>query len=422
VKPIQKDILIHKVRTHLKTNTRWQELQKDSVSRYERILPSDFIQFKEFLFDQLNLNPGKKYELSNTSPSQIYSISSEIGINGRKVAQYIAEFLKLPYVSHINPGDVQLGVLPTPFCRSNHILALDNGSAAKTFVLSNPFDWDLLDNLEKYTGQNETFELIISEPDNIDLLFKDDITKQDKEVSIVEDKQKIKTPAIETLAKVPESEIKKHPIVYIANSIINKAVSERASDIHIEPKETNTVVRFRIDGDLREFFTLKKNTGAKIISRFKVIGGLDIAEKRKSQDGAFAAIIDNRTFNLRVASTSTPNGESVVIRLLEPYAKPKDLKDLGMTDKQVNTLINLADRTSGLILIVGPTGSGKTTTTYSLLYKTDWETRNLISIEDPVEYRMPFANQQQVNEKGGVSFDALLKGRERNNLEFYFRY
>ncbi|MBW2310142.1 MAG: Flp pilus assembly complex ATPase component TadA [Deltaproteobacteria bacterium] len=175
-----------------------------------------------------------------------------------------------------------------------------------------------------------------------------------EEVSVVEEKQKTLEPVIETTAEPPEPETKEHPIAYIANSILDKAVSQRTSDIHIEPKETNTVVRFRIDGDLMEIFTLKKNTGTKLISRFKVLGGLDIAEKRKPQDGVFAAVIDNRTFNLRVASTSTPNGESVVIRLLEPYGKPKELKELGMTDKQVKTLTDLANRTSGLILWAAP--------------------------------------------------------------------
>jgi len=436
VKPIQKDILIHKVHTHIKTDARWKELQKDAVAWHERILPADFIQFKEFLFDQLSLDPEKRYQFSNILPSNIYSISSDIGIDNNKVAQYIAEFLKLPYVSHINPEDVQLGVLPTPFCRANHVVAVNpptppesrkagrwwagDSSAKKAFVLSNPFDWDLLENLKKFTGLDETFNLIISEPDNIDLLFKYDTTKDDKEVFGVEDKQGIAKPAIYIAAKPPESEIKKHPIIFIANSILDKAVSERASDIHIEPKETKAIVRLRVDGGLREIFTLKKNSCAKVISRFKVLGGLDIAEKRKPQDGAFAAVIDNRTFNLRVATTFTPNGESVVIRLLEPYAKPKELKELGMTDKQVKTMINMVNRTTGLILIVGTTGSGKSTTIYSLLHKTDLETRSLISVEDPVEYRIPLANQQQVNEKAGVTFEALLKSAVRQDPDILF--
>ncbi len=431
VKPIQKDILIDKVHKHIKTDIRWKELQKDAVAWHERILPADFIQFKEFLFDQLNLNPEKKYKFSNTSPSKIYSICSDMGINNSKMAQYIAEFLNLSYISHINPEDVQLGVLPTPFCRSNHVVVVSppasqasvlrpgDVSAKNAFVLSNPFDWDLLDNLKRFTGLDETSKLIISEPENIDLLLKYE-TSTLEEVSMAEEKQKTLEPVIGTVTELPKSEMKEHPIAYIANSILDKAASQRTSDIHIEPKETNTVVRFRIDGDLMEIFTLKKNTGARLISRLKVLGGLDIAEKRKPQDGAFAAVINNRTFNLRVASTSTPNGESVVIRLLEPYAKPKDLKELGMTDKQVDTLINLANRTSGLILIVGPTGSGKTTTIYSLLHKIDYEIHSLMSVEDPVEYRIPFANQQQVNEKAGVTFESLLKSAVRQDPDILF--
>jgi CheY-like chemotaxis protein/GTPase SAR1 family protein len=147
---------------------------------------------------------------------------------------------------------------------------------------------------------------------------------------------------------------------------------------------------------------------------------MNIAEKRKPQDGALAAIIDNRTHNLRLATTPTVHGESLIVRLLNVYAKPKDLKELGMTDEQSNNLIDLSNRTQGLILIVGPIGSGKTTTIYSLLHKIDHKTRSIISIEDPVEYRIPFVNQEQVHEKGGVSFESLLKSVVRQDPDILF--
>ncbi len=415
VKPIQKNVLIHKVGTHIKTNIKWKELHKDAVTWYERMLSADFIHFKEFLFNQLDLSPEKRYKFSNISPSKIYSISSDIGINNSNMAQYIAEFLKLPYSSDTNPEDILLGMLPTAFCRSNHVVAVK-----KAFILSNPFDWELLDTLKKVSGTNQISKLIITEPDNIKLLFERVESTPAREVSKVEDKQKTARPVMETVAKVSKSKIEEQPIVLIANSILDEAVSERASDIHIEPKEADTVVRFRIDGDLRKVFTLKKNTGTKVISRLKVLGGLDVAEKRKPQDGTLAIVIDNRTFNLRLATTSTPNGESLVIRLLEPYAKPRSLEELGFTDKQANTLINLASRTQGLILIVGGTGSGKTTTIYSLLHKIDCEMRSLMSVEDPVEYRIPFANQQQANEKAGVTFESLLKSAVRQDPDILF--
>ncbi|MEA1990953.1 MAG: ATPase, T2SS/T4P/T4SS family [Thermodesulfobacteriota bacterium] len=420
VKPIQKNILLQKVSTHIKTNAQWEKL-RDRPQKYEKKAPpTSFNQFKEFLFDRLNLNSDKRNELSNISESDIYSTSLELGTDNSTIAQYMAEFLKLSYVADINSNDVQLGILPTPFCKSNHVVAVNDFSVGTAFIVSNPFDWDLLDNLKRFTGLEKTLKFMISKPENIDLLFRHEASTPVKVASIGKETQSDTAPAIETITKLTEAEIKKHPIIYITNTIIEKAVSERASDIHIEPKETNTVVRFRIDGDLMEFFSLKKNTANKIISRFKIVSGLDISEKRKPQDGAFSLIINNRKFNFRVATTSTPNGESVVMRLLEPEAKPKELTELGMTDEQADTLIRLVNRHSGIIIMVGTTGSGKSTTIFSLLHKTDCKTRSLMTVEDPVEYHIPLANQQQVNEKAGVTFEAILKSAVRQDPDILF--
>ena len=165
---------------------------------------------------------------------------------------------------------------------------------------------------------------------------------------------------------------------------------------------------------------LERSTGIKLISRVMVLADIDIAEKKKPQDGGFAAVVNNRTFNFRVSSTYTPYGESLIIRLLEPYAKPRALEELGMADQQVRIMLSIANQTGGLVLIVGPTGSGKTTTIYSLLHNMDCVSRSLISVEDPVEYRIPFANQQQVNEKMGVSFEALLRSVVRQDPDILF--
>ncbi len=419
VKPIQEDILLQKVSTHIKTNIQWEKLHDRPQTHEKKAPPTSFNQFKEFLFDRLNLNSDKRNEFSNISESDIYSASLELGTNST-IAQYMAEFLKLSYVSGINSDDVQLGILPTPFCKSNHVVAVNDFSVGTAFIVSNPFDLDLFENLKRFTGLGKTFKYMISEPENVDLLFKHEASTPVKEASIVKETQSNAVPAIETITKLTEAEIKKHPIIYITNSIIEKAISERASDIHIEPKETKTVVRYRIDGDLMEFFSLKKNTADKIISRFKVVAGLDISEKRKPQDGAFSLRLNDRKFNFRVATTSTPNGESVVMRILEPEARPKELTELGMTDEQADTIIRLVSRHSGIIIMVGTTGSGKSTIIFSLLYKTDCKTRSLMTVEDPVEYYIPLANQQQVNEKAGVTFESLLKSAVRQDPDILF--
>jgi len=419
VKPIQEETLIQKVRSNLETNTRWEKLPKDIAPLEERIHPSGFLEFKKFLSDQLKLAPGMREKLAAITYSKIYSISADMGITNSRLARYIADFLRLDYLSYINPENVQLGVLPTPFCRRNSVAAISSDSGKYAFVISNPFNWELLDVLKKYSASNQKIKLIMTEPENIDSLLEYSSATGQK-VAIVKEKHKTIRPAVEIPAKLSDAETEKHSVVHMANNIFNVAVSERASDIHIEPKETDTVVRFRIDGDMREFFTLKKETGIMLISRLKVLAGLDIAERRKPQDGAFSAIISNRSFQLRIATTSTPNGESLVVRLLQPGAKPKGLNDLGMTDEQADTLVDVAGRTQGLLLIVGPTGSGKTTTIYSLLANIDCKTRSLISVEDPVEYRIPFANQQQVDEKAGVTFDSLLKSSVRQDPDILF--
>ena len=429
VKPVQKETLLEKARIHLKTNTQWKELQQSDAPSAERVEPSDFPQFKQFLWEQLNLDPTMQDQCTPTPPTQVYSLAHSLGITDNQMAKYIAEFLKLPYYSQINPYDVTMGVLPIPFCKTNLVVPLGNGSGGNTFALSNPFNWELLDNLSKITGKDKALNLAVTEPEHIELLFQHEsslgVEQQTTKAVGGESVQKIEGPTRqfpmnEPVEHISEEDIKKHPIVYIANTMINKAVAERASDIHIEPKGDETVIRFRVDGDLRDSFAVKKNTGVMLISRLKALGGLDLAEKRKPQDGSFAATISNKTFKLRLATTSTPFGEGLIIRLLEPTAKPKDLSELGMMDQQVATMIEFANRTHGVILIVGPTGSGKTTTIYSFLSYIDCQKRSLISVEDPVEYTIPHANQQQANEKAGIAFESLLKSAVRQDPDILF--
>ena len=419
VKPLQKEALLQKVRKHVVTDMRWKSQPKKPIPWHKRIQPGDFIKFKEFIFSQLKLKPEDKYQYAKTPPANIYTLAAEMGVSENKMAQYIAEYLQLPYLSTINPENVQLGVLPTLFCKSNHVVAVTDTSGEKAFIITNPFDWDRLDNLNRFAGLDEKTKLIISEPNNIDLLLKYDPALE-KKAAVIEDIEAVEEHVIEKTGDIPESEIEKSPIVYVANIILEKAVTENASDIHILPKQDNTVVRFRIDGDLKEFYVLERSTGIKLISRVMVLADIDIAEKKKPQDGGFAAVVNNRTFNFRVSSTYTPYGESLIIRLLEPYAKPRALEELGMADQQVRIMLSIANQTGGLVLIVGPTGSGKTTTIYSLLHNMDCVSRSLISVEDPVEYRIPFANQQQVNEKIGVTFEALLRSVVRQDPDILF--
>ena len=419
-KPITRERLLEKIEEHIKTDETWKAIHRDTIPWHKKLQSANFLQFKEFLFRRFDVDPEKKFTIAKITPAHIFQIATHLEISESTVAHFIAEFMDIPYIAQINPERVRLGILPTAFCRSNHVVTITDDNDDPAFVLSNPFDWDLIDMLKRFSGMSQHARLLITEPMNIDVILEPDIsprldistiprTKQDSHVRLPE-------YAVDSLGP----DLKDKPTIQITNTIIAMAISKRASDIHIEPKEMNTVIRFRIDGDLVDIVTLEKITGGRIISRLKALGGLDVAERRRPQDGAFQTQTGERIFNLRLSTSSTPNGESLVIRMLEPYIEPQELSLLGMSGKQTDTLIDLSGRTNGLLLIVGPTGSGKTTTIYSLLNNIDCKKQSLISVEDPIEYRIPLANQQQVNEKAGITFASLLKISVRQDPDILF--
>ncbi|HDZ26520.1 MAG TPA: response regulator [Candidatus Aminicenantes bacterium] len=417
VKPVNRDTLLKTVAIHLKTKSRWNKFKKE-ISTWDIAQPLNFTKFKDSLAKKIDLPPARREELSQIKVSELYSRANNFNLNAAELTRYIAEFSGMNYLPNINPESVQLGKMPKLFCKKNNLIPIKDESGKNIFVISNPFDWELLDLLGSYF-KNQPYDLALADPNTITSLFIDESLEKEEAPSI-KDREEIEKPGIEPAASLSEQESAEHPIISVANNMLESAVNERASDIHVEPKEGNTVVRFRIDGNVKEMFTIKKEKGIRLISRFKVLADMDIAEKRKPQDGALAAIIDNKTYNLRLATLSTIYGESLIIRLLAAYAKAKELQELGMTDEQSNTLIHLANRNQGLILVVGPTGSGKTTTIYSLLHKIDYNNRSIVSVEDPVEYRIPFINQEQVREKGKVTFEALLKSVVRQDPDVLF--
>ena len=417
VKPVSRDTLLKTVAKHLITKSSWNKFKKET-SLGDIAQPLNFTKFKDSLAKKIDLPPARREELSQIKVSELYSGANNFNLNATELSQYIAEFSGINHLPKINPESVQLGKMPRLFCKKNNLIPIKDESGKDIIVISNPFNWELLD-LLKSSFKNQPYDLALADPNTITSLFIDESSEKEEVLSI-KDREEIEKPGIEPAASLSEQEKAKHPIISLADSMLKSAATERASDIHIEPKEGNTVVRFRIDGNVKEMFTINKEKGVRLISRLKMLANMDIAEKLKPQDGALEAIIDNKTYNLRLATTSTIYGESLIIRLLAAYAKAKELQELGMTDEQSNTLIHLANRNQGLILVVGPTGSGKTTTIYSLFHKIDYNSRSIVSVEDPVEYRIPFINQEQVREKGKVTFETLLKSVVRQDPDVLF--
>jgi len=199
------------------------------------------------------------------------------------------------------------------------------------------------------------------------------------------------------------------PVVKLVNLIISQAIIDRASDIHIEPEEKSLQVRYRIDGVLHEHLSPPKHLQAAIISRLKILADLDIAESRTPQDGRFQVALSGREVDLRVSTLPTVYGENVVMRILDKSSLVLNLEDLGLQDHAYRQFKRMLDSSYGVILVSGPTGSGKTTTLYSALSSINTPDKNIITVEDPVEYRLKRIRQSQVNVKAGLTFATGLR-------------
>lgn len=214
------------------------------------------------------------------------------------------------------------------------------------------------------------------------------------------------------LAQEPEEEdetVTNSPIVQLVKSMIEQATRQRASDIHIEPLENTVRIRYRIDGVLYEKASYDKNLLSAIITRVKIIGGMDISEKRKPQDGRITLMVDRKEYDIRVSILPTVFGEKCVMRLAQKMALNREKKTLGFTEEQLKCFDEFLLHPNGIILVTGPTGSGKSTTLYTAVSELNTEDVNIITVEDPVEANIDGVNQVQVNPKADLTFASALR-------------
>ncbi len=199
------------------------------------------------------------------------------------------------------------------------------------------------------------------------------------------------------------------PVVQVVTLMLTQAMRDRASDVHIEPMDTLTRVRFRIDGVLQDVLTLPSTMGSAVVSRLKVLAGMNIVERRRAQDGQFSTGLEGRQVDVRVASTGTVGGEKVVLRLLDTSKSSFRLSELGMPADTYSDFAAMVRAPFGMVVCAGPTGSGKTTSLYATMSELNGTERNIMTIEDPVEYVVPSINQIQINEQAGITFASGLR-------------
>ena len=332
-----------------------------------------------------------------------------------------AEFYNVPFVNLIEtPSSPEaLAFLPKSVAEANRLIpfAYDKKKNELSVALENPLDLEVIEFVEKKSkAKIKPFMAVPSQIKNAageryGVGLTTDVTAALKQA--VPEVQPTKAKAID-IKKLGEV-IREAPIAKIVSTLLEFAVKSRASDVHIEPEEGKTRVRYRIDGILHEKLILPKTVHEALISRIKILSKMKIDEKRLPQDGRFSFRSDGQEVDLRVSCLPGVHGEKIVMRLLKKTGGVPDLPELGLRGRGLKNIEEAITKTVGIILVCGPTGSGKTTTLYSVLQRINSTRVNIITLEDPVEYQLAGINQVQVNPQAGLTFASGLRSFVRQD-------
>lgn len=307
-----------------------------------------------------------------------------------KVSRTIAE-KNLVFPFKLNNGHLTLAMVNPLDWETINYIAFDTGLKIKVAVSS---EKNILNAIEQFYGPDqETWDILREMPSYDEVEF---IKEENSENGSID---------IKAVLKNSEAPL----IIRLVTMIMSDAVKEEASDIHIEPTENNVQVRYRVDGELREVLSFPKNIKNSVISRIKIISNLDITNTRLPQDGRSMLQLKDRNVDLRISTMPSAFGELIVIRLLDPKSNLVSLSELGISPYVLSTLTEIFTQPQGMLLVTGPTGSGKTTSLYSILQQIKTISKNIITLEDPIEYNLPGINQVNINESVGLTFATALR-------------
>ena len=308
------------------------------------------------------------------------------------------------YLDNIQIAPQALLVIPEELVRKHILIPVAIREEKLVVAMADPTNRKAIEEIIFYSGYQ--VEPLLASEDEIKIAIRECYTLKKENI---EGSREVPTSL--SIWKVDKEDDSGYeaPVITLVDSLLHQAVNERASDIHWEPRENELKVKFRIDGLLEIRANLPLGMARSIASRIKIMAGMDVTERRKPQDGSFVLDLANKRVDVRVSTFATVYGEKVVTRILDQETAKRSLAELGMRPELESDIRRLLNQTHGLILVAGPTGSGKTTTLYALLRELQSEYLNIVSIEDPIEYRLPGVNQAQVNPKIGLDFAGGLR-------------
>ncbi|MDO8515601.1 MAG: GspE/PulE family protein [bacterium] len=332
----------------------------------------------------------------------------------KKIGEVLAKEMKLPFIniSEISIPEEILFMIPENFARRHKVIIFAKTDGKISMAMADPTNNDVVERVRWKTGcQVKLFLATAMDIDNTLQTYKQDLQK------IVDQLLREESRPLSALL---EEAVMDAPIIKIVDAVINAAYKDKTSDIHIEPEEKESLVRFRIDGILHDILRLPKSLHDRVLTRIKVLSDLRTDEHHAAQDGKLTAIIGSDPIDIRVSIIPIVEGEKAVLRLLASKNQSYSLTDLGMSKVDLDKIANAFSKSYGMILSTGPTGSGKTTSIYSVLKILNKRERNITTIEDPVEYRIFGANQVQVNAKTNLTFANGLRSILRQDPNIIF--
>lgn len=367
---------------------------------------------------QLQLAVNKQVEMGGTEP--IAKVMVDLGLISEKdKVRATGRVWDIPFADLAETGPTQeaLQVLTPQFAKRFRVLPLKIEEGILHVAMSNPLDVFVIDELsmnsgldiQPYIAVEEEIAAAFTEYYASDTSVTHELSGMMKEI---DDDSGFGQVVTEEDAMDDHDDA---PVIRLANLIVNQAVSDKASDIHIEPRKEEIVVRYRIDGIMHEIMRLPRKISNALTSRFKIIANMDIAEKRAPQDNRISAVINGKPYDFRVSTLPVVYGEKIVMRVLDKGGINVGLSKLGFLEHNYKMMEDFASRSYGIVLVTGPTGSGKSTTLYSLINQTNDGKKNIITIEDPVEYELDAINQCSVNNKAGMTFAAGLRSMLRQD-------
>jgi len=349
----------------------------------------------------------------NGSKKRLGEIFVEIGAISREelygILQYIYETEYIDLSNYVIDPEV-ISLISEKAALRFKLIPISKNNGELIIAMANPLDVYAIDFVRDHTKIKKIKSLLASEEDVLNAItnyyelgeYDDIIEKLGTEIIFKEEEEEEDSKKLEAISK-------EAPIIQLVNMLIVQGVKDRASDIHIEPNEKGLLIRFRIDGMLHDIRTLPNTIKSAVISRIKILAKMDIAERRLPQDGRFQVKFGTREVDLRVSTIPTVFGEKVVLRLLDKSKGLIKLEQLGFIPEQLEEFKSIISKSYGIILLTGPTGSGKTTTLYAALNEVNSKDKNIITVEDPVEYKLDRINQIQIKPKINLTFANTLR-------------